>query len=187
MGGVDKSLMTLAGRPLLDHVLARIAPQVGRILINANGDPMRFGDRGLPVVPDGIENFAGPLAGVLAGLDWVAAHAPNAGWMLSVPADTPFLPTDLVARLWAALEVNAPEMVCAASGGRMHPVVALWPLAQREALRRALLEEGLRKVDHWTARYRLALVDFPVIPVDPFFNVNTPDDISEAERALAGR
>ena len=187
MGGGDKSLMTLAGRPMLEHVLARIEPQVGRILINANGDPARFDGWSLPVVPDGIEDFAGPLAGVLAGLDWVAAHAPNAGWMLSVPADTPFLPPDLVARLGAALESGQPDMACAASGGRVHHVVALWPLAERQALRRALLEEGLRKVECWTARYRLALAEFPVGAVDPFFNVNTPDDIAEAERALAGR
>jgi molybdopterin-guanine dinucleotide biosynthesis protein A len=187
MGGCDKSLMRLAGRPLLDHVLACLEPQVGHILINANGDPGRFAGRGLPVVADSIDDFAGPLAGVLAGLDWVAANLPEADWMLSVPADTPFLPPDLAARLRAALEIDGPEMVCAASGGRAHHVVALWPLAGREALRRALLDEGLRKVDRWTARFRVGLVDFPATPVDPFFNVNTPDDIAEAERALAGR
>ncbi|MEX2201064.1 MAG: molybdenum cofactor guanylyltransferase MobA [Dongiaceae bacterium] len=186
MGGRDKSLTMLAGRPLLDHVLARLEPQVGRIVINANGDPGRFAGRGLPVVADSIDDFAGPLAGVLAGLDWVAANVPEAGWMLSVPADTPFLPRDLAARLQAALESNAPELVCAASGGRVHHVVTLWPLAQREALRRALLDEGLRKVDHWTARFRVGLVDFTATPVDPFFNVNTPDDIADAERLLAG-
>jgi molybdenum cofactor guanylyltransferase len=187
MGGGDKCLLPLAGRPLLAHVLARIAPQVDCILLNANGDPMRFDAWDLPIVPDSIEGFAGPLAGVLAGLDWVAANRPAARWMISVPGDTPFLPEDLVVRLFAAMEAESADMACAASRRRTHPVVGLWPVAEREALRHALVVEDVRKVEDWTARRRLSVVEFPATPIDPFFNANTPEDIAAAERFIAAR
>jgi len=185
MGGGDKRLRTLGGRPILDHVIARLRPQLRRLLLNANGDPARFAAYGLPVAGDAVPDFAGPLAGVLAGLDWAAAHAPDCPWVASVPTDAPFLPRDLVARLLAAVAAAGAEMACAASAGRAHPVAGLWPVARRDDLRRALCDEAVRKVDVWTARYRLAVVEFPVGAVDPFFNANRPEDLAEAERLLA--
>lgn len=182
MGGGDKCLLPLAGRPLLAHILERIRPQVGALAINANGPAERFAAFGLPVVADSVAGFPGPLAGILAGLDWAAAAAPGAGWLVSLPSDAPFLPRDLVPRLLAAVAGDAADLACAASGGRSHPVVGLWPLRLREALRTALAAEGIRKVDRWTGRYRLATVAFPVAPVDPFFNANEPADLALAER-----
>jgi len=168
---------------LLAHILERLAPQVRRSLLNANGDPARFAAFGLPVAPDAVEGFAGPLAGVLTGLEWAAAQAPDCRWVASVPGDGPFLPRDLVARLLAAVEAGA-ELACVASGGNANPVVGLWPVALAAELRRALVEEGLRKVDLWTARHRLAVVDWPAAPLDPFFNANTPEDLATAARLL---
>lgn len=185
MGGGDKALLTLAGRSLLDRAIARARPQVDRLVLNANGDPARFAGCGLDIVADSVGGSAGPLAGVLAGLDHFAATLPAARWMASFPVDAPFFPADLVGRLAAAVASGAADMGCAASGGRAHPVFGLWPLAQREALRRALAEEGLRKVDAWTARFRLAIVDFPAGDwaegCDPFLNLNQPADLAAAE------
>ena len=185
MGGGDKGLRLIAGRPILDHVIERLRPQLGRLLLNANGDPARFAAYGLPVVGDSPPDFAGPLAGVLAGLEWTAREAPDCPLLLSAPTDAPFLPRDLVRRLWAGRESEGADIAMAASGGRTHPVVGLWPAALARALRHALVEEGLRKVDIWTARYRVAVVDFPIEAVDPFFNANRPEDLAEAERLVA--
>ena len=185
MGGGDKGLRLLAGRPILDHVIERLRPQLSRLLLNANGDPARFAAYGLPVVGDSPPDFAGPLAGVLAGLEWTAREAPDCPLLLSAPTDAPFLPRDLVQRLWAGRESEGADIAMAASGGRTHPVVGLWPAALAPALRHALVEEGLRKVDIWTARYRVAVVDFPIEAVDPFFNANRPEDLAEAERLVA--
>jgi molybdenum cofactor guanylyltransferase len=184
MGGGDKCLRELAGRPILWHIIDRIRPQVRGLLLNANGDPERFAEFGLPVVADSVPDFAGPLAGVLAGLDWATTHAPDAPWIMSVPTDAPFLPHDLARRLFAACDGHRAEMACAASEGRAHPVVGLWPVRLRHNLRRALEADGIRKVDEWTAQYRLATVEFPIDPVDPFFNTNRPEDLAEAERLL---
>jgi molybdenum cofactor guanylyltransferase len=184
MGGGDKSLRPLAGRPLLAHIIERARPQVAALALNANGDAARFAAFGLPVVADSVADFAGPLAGVLAGLDWAAESVPGCSHVASFAGDAPFLPHDLVARLAAAL-AQGNELACAASGGRSHPVFGLWPLALRNALRRALVEEGIRKVDVWTRRYALAAVDFAAIPLDPFFNANRPEDLAEAERLVA--
>lgn len=184
MGGGDKCLRLLAGKPILAHIVERARPQVAALALNANGDPARFAGFALPVVADSIPDFAGPLAGVLAGLDWAAASVPGASHVASFAGDAPFLPRDLVERLAAAVAAGN-ELAAAASAGRAHPVFGLWPLALRSALRRAMAEEGIRKVDQWTARFRLALVDFPAAPIDPFFNANRPDDLAEAER-LAG-
>src|SRR5262249_14469444 len=153
---------------------------------NANDDPARFAAYNLSVVADSVENFADPLAGVLADLDWTAANAPDCPWVASVPTDAPFLPADLVARLPEAADAGA-DMTCAASAGQSHPVVGLWPVRLREDLRHALTVEQIHKVDVWTARYRLATVDFPIVDIDPFFNTNRPEDLAEAERLLAGR
>ncbi len=180
MGGGNKCLRLLAGRPLLAHVIDCVRPQVGPLALNANGDPARFAEFGLPVLADVVGGQVEPLAGVLSGMEWAAA--PGCPWVATFATDAPLLPPDMVARLEAAVE--GADMACAASGGRAHPVLGLWPVRLRAALRRALVEEGVRKVDRWTGRYRLAEVEFPTAPFDPFFNANEPDDLAEAERLL---
>jgi molybdopterin-guanine dinucleotide biosynthesis protein A len=185
MGGGDKALRGLGGRTLLDHVIERLRPQVAVLVINANGDPARFAGFGLPVVADGVPDFAGPLAGVLAGLDWAIAHRPDLSHVASVASDAPFLPKDLVSRLVAALTEADADLACAASGGRTHPVFGLWPVRLREDLRDALAGDGIRKVDLWTARHKLVTVPFADRPVDPFFNANRPADLDTAAAILA--
>ena len=182
MGGGDKGLIALGGRPILEHVLERLEPQVDRIVINANGDPGRLAAYGFPVVADAIEGFAGPLAGVLAGMEWAERECPGSEWIVTAATDTPFFPRDLVRRLEQAVEADGADMACAASGGRHHPVFGLWPVALRADLEGAMAAEGVRKVDLWTARHRLAVAGFPAEPYDPFFNVNRPEDVAEAER-----
>ncbi len=184
MGGGDKCLRDLNGRPLLAHVADRMAPQVDRLILNANGDPDRFRDFDLPVVPDVIEGFAGPLAGVLTGMDWVRVNAPECPWLVTVPTDAPFVPTDLVDRLLAAVAEQDAQMACAVSGGRTHPVVGLWPVSLADDLRSAMTDEDMRKIDRWTARYTLAEVEWTTDPVDPFFNANRPDDLDTARALL---
>ena len=184
MGGGDKPLRTIAGRSLLDLVIERRRPQVSALVLNANGDPARFAAYGLPVVADGMADNPGPLAGILAGLDWAAEYCPDSPTVVSVPTDAPFLPVDLVHRMAARMEANGADLACAASGGQSHPVIGLWPVRLRDDLRRALIEEGVRKVDVWTARYRLATVPFSDRPIDPFFNANRPGDLKEAARLL---
>jgi molybdopterin-guanine dinucleotide biosynthesis protein A len=184
MGGGDKALRLVGGVALLERVIERLRPQVGAVVINANGDPARFAKFGAPVVPDSVPDFAGPLAGVLAGLDWTAAHHPDCLLVVSVASDAPFLPVDLVAQLAGELAGANAELACAASAGRAHPVFGLWPVGLREDLRRALVEEGIRKVDQWTARHRIVTVPFPNEPVDPFFNANRPEDLAIAEGLL---
>lgn len=183
MGGGDKPLRLLAGQPVLAHVLDRFAPQCAALLLNANGDPRRLEGYGLPVVADPVEGFAGPLAGILAALEWTAAHRPDVSYVVTVAGDCPFLPRDLVARLIAARRLENAGIALASSAGRTHPVVGLWPVALREALRQALVE-GLRKVFDWTGRHSAAIASWPAEPVDPFFNVNTPQDLLESERLL---
>ncbi|MFZ2004569.1 MAG: molybdenum cofactor guanylyltransferase MobA [Stellaceae bacterium] len=184
MGGGDKPLRLLGGRPLLDRVIERLRPQVSGLVLNANGDPARFASYGLPVVADSVPDFAGPLAGILAGLDWTAENRPDCPMIVSVATDAPFLPTDLVARLAEAMAAENADLACAASGGQAHPVIGLWPIRLRDDLRRAVVDEGIRKVDVWTARYRLAKAVFSDQPIDPFFNANRPDDLEEAARLL---
>lgn len=183
MGGGDKPLRLLGGRPMLDHALARLAPQVAAVVLNANGDPARFASYGLPVVADGLPDHPGPLAGILAALDWAAAERPDLPWLVSVPGDSPFIPRDLVARLHAAREEAGLPLACARSGGQAHPPIGLWPVTLREELRAALLA-GERKIDRWTARHGCAHADWPDRPVDPFFNANAPEDLATAERLL---
>lgn len=184
MGGGDKTLRMLAGKPILAHVIERAKPQVDALVLNANGDPQRFASFGLPVIADDIEGFAGPLAGVLAGLDWAAKHLPDAELVASFATDAPFLPRDLVRQLAVALEEGGFDLACAQSNGQSHPVFGLWQVGLRDDLR-AALKSGLRKVDQWTARYKLVEVEFLAEPVDPFFNANRPDDLAEAERLAA--
>ncbi len=184
MGGGDKCLRPLAGRTILARVIERARPQVAALMLNANGDPARFAAAALPVRADVVEGFAGPLAGVLTGMAWARECVPGARWLASFASDAPFLPRDLVARLLQALEAGRAEIACAASGGRSHPVFALWPVALMDDLRRALVEDRLRKVDAWTARYKLIEVGFACEPIDPFFNTNRPEDLAEAEALL---
>ena len=189
MGGGDKGLRLLGGIPLLDRVIERLRPQVDAIVLNANGDPTRFTRYALPIVADSVSGFAGPLAGVLAGLDLAASQRPDCPYIASVATDAPFLPSDLVARLADRRDAADADLACAASGGRPHPVFGLWPVRLREDLRRAMVEEGIRKVDLWTERHKLVTVSFADQPVDPFFNANRPEDFEAAEallRAAAG-
>jgi molybdopterin-guanine dinucleotide biosynthesis protein A len=180
MGGGDKPLAVLAGRPLLAHVIDRLRPQVARLALNANGDPARFASWGLPVIADSLPGFPGPLAGVLAGMDWAAAQGFEL--LVSAPGDTPFLPADLVTRLEAARIAAGTELACARSAGRAHPPVALWPVALREDLR-AALDAGEGKVSRWMGRHGCAEAEWPD---DPFFNANTPEDLLRAEALLRG-
>jgi molybdenum cofactor guanylyltransferase len=182
MGGGDKPMRQIGGRTILERVITRLAPQCDGLILNANGDPARFANFGLPVIADNVGNFPGPLAGILAALDWTAAVRPEVEWVLSAAADCPFLPRDLVARLHRARVDENAELAVAASGGQSHPVIGLWSVGLREQLRHALVVEDIRKIDRWTARYRLATVEWPVDPLDPFFNANTMDDIEAAER-----
>jgi len=182
MGGGDKALITIGGLTILDRVLARLRPACTGIILNANGDPARFARYGLPVIPDSVPDFAGPLAGILAGLDWAAAHAPEIEWVVSAPGDCPFPPHDLVSRLHEARQKAGTPLDCARSGDWRHPVVALWRVALRDDLRHALIDESLHKIEVWTARHGVAIAEWPTTPIDPFFNVNRPEDAAEAER-----
>jgi molybdenum cofactor guanylyltransferase len=182
MGGGDKGLRLLGGKSILRHVVERVVPQVGRVIVNANGDPGRFADLGLPVVPDSLPDFPGPLAGVLAGMEWARANAPDATHVATVAGDSPFVPRDLVARM--AAELPKAQLVSVRSAGQDYPIIGLWPVALAGELRKAMVEEAMRKVDRWTQRYRLAVVEFAADRVDPFFNANAPEDLDEAERLL---
>lgn len=185
MGGGDKCLRPLGGRPLLAHVVERLKPQVDRLALNANGDPARFAAFGLPVIADGVPDFAGPLAGVLAGMEWAAATLPEAHYIVTAPGDGPFLPSDLVRHLVRVLIAEDAGLAVAASAGQTYPVIGLWPVRLRDDLRHALTVERQHKVDAWTARHRRVVAEFPTQPVDPFFNANTPEQLAEAERLLA--
>lgn len=181
MGGGDKGLREIGGISILARVIATMRPQCEGLVLNANGDPARLAPFGLPVVPDDVPGFKGPLAGILAGLDWIAFHRPEVTSAVSVPTDTPFLPGDLVERLSRARVEEMAEIAVAASGGRSHPVVTLWPVAIRHDLRSALVEEDLRKMGAFAKRYKAAEVEWPAEPYDPFFNANEPADIATAD------
>jgi molybdopterin-guanine dinucleotide biosynthesis protein A len=184
MGGGDKCLRQLGGRSILARVIERARPQCTELILNANGDPGRFEGFGLPVVADGIAGFAGPLAGILAGLEWARTARPEIPWVVTIATDTPFFPTDLVSALLEAVEFAHADLACATSEGRAHPVFGLWPVRLADDLRTAMEEDGIRKVDTWTGRHRLIEVAFPTAPIDPFFNTNRPADLAEAERLL---
>jgi molybdopterin-guanine dinucleotide biosynthesis protein A len=185
LGGGDKALRTVGGSTVLSWLIGRMAPQVTRLILNANDDPRRFDGLGLPVVADSLPDHPGPLAGVLAALEWVALSEPDVEWVVTVPGDAPFLPRDLVQRLHAARRRDGARFACAASGGQAHPVAGLWPVAFRDELRRAVAEQGVRRVDAFTGLYPCPVVEWPTEPVDPFFNVNTPEDLAEAGRLVA--
>ncbi|WP_102109045.1 molybdenum cofactor guanylyltransferase MobA [Oceaniglobus roseus] len=180
MGGGDKGLLPLGHGTILSHVIARLAPQTAALALNANGDPARFAATGLPVLPDPVEGFVGPLGGVLAGLDWAAGQ--GATHIVTAAADTPFFPCDLVPRLLLAAETEGTPIALAATSEGRHPTFGLWPVALRDDLR-AALEGGLRKVVQWTDRHGAATAQFADAG-EPFFNVNTPGDLARAEEML---
>jgi molybdopterin-guanine dinucleotide biosynthesis protein A len=185
MGGVDKGLVALGGKSMLMHVVERLGPQCSALALSANGDRRRFAGLGVAVLADDPPGLLGPLAGILAGLDACLARIPRLTYVASLPADTPFAPLDFVGRLHAARRGGA-EIAIAASSGRRHHLAALWPADIAAELSRALRIEGLRKVESFAARYRLAVAEWPNDPVDPFFNVNTPGDLEAAEAMLRG-
>lgn len=185
MGGGDKGLQQLGGKPILQHILDRLQPQVEGVILNANGDAARFAEWNLPVAGDAVEGFVGPLAGVLAGLAWARANRADVTDIVTVPGDGPFLPRDLVARMATARTQAQADLACAVSAGQAYPVVGLWPVRLYDDLRRAVVEEDIRKVDRWTARHKLVQVEFAAQPVDPFFNANAPEDLAAAEDLLA--
>lgn len=182
MGGVNKALLEIGGQTVLERQLAATAHHRVR-LINANGDIRPFQPFDLPIVPDNISDYPGPLAGVLVCLDYLAKYHPEIPVLLSCATDAPFIPSDMAARLAAGRQAKKAELAQASSNGRRHPVFGLWPVSLRDDLRTALLQEGLRKIDHFSARYRTATVDFSGQP-DPFLNMNQPEDIAKAETAL---
>lgn len=185
MGGGDKSLLELDGKPVLHHIIGRIRPQVATLALNANGHLDRFAAFGLPVLPDTVPGFPGPLAGVLAGLEWVEAQ-PSHRTLMTVAGDTPFLPCDLAARLSDATRNDPQAIAVAGSGGREHPVFALWPAGISAPLR-AYLREGGRKVFDFVRSRPFVSVNFDYEEgMDPFFNINTPDDLAEAQRLMSG-
>jgi molybdenum cofactor guanylyltransferase len=185
MGGGDKSLRTIGQTPILHRVIERMESQCDELVLNANGDPTRFSDYHLPVIRDDLDGFQGPLAGILASLDWVATHRPDTTWVASIATDTPFIPRDLIKSLHKKMLESGSRLACAGSGGWVHPVIGLWPVELRGELRLALTQEGLRKIDLWTARYSVAVCEWPINSYDPFFNANTPDDLIEAESLIA--
>ncbi|MDX8496956.1 molybdenum cofactor guanylyltransferase MobA [Mesorhizobium sp. VK4C] len=188
MGGGDKPLLSLGKVRLIDHVAARLEPQVGTLALNANGDPARFAGTNLPVLADTMPGYAGPLAGILTGLEWAATNTACRS-LVSAAGDTPFFPGDLVYRLNAAAQERPGAIAVASSDGRLHPTFALWPLGLRDALRHFLVDEDNRRVSAFMERHGLVQVEFPMIEaegrrIDPFFNINTPDDLAEAKRLL---
>jgi len=185
MGGGDKPLRAIGGRTALERIIDRLTPQVRRLILNANADPRRFEGFRLPVVADDLPDNPGPLAGVLAALDWTSITEPGIAWVVTAPGDAPFIPRDLVSRLHAGRLRNDATLVCAASHNRSHPVIALWPVSIKDELRHAVADQGLRKIEAFTERYRRATVEWPAATIDPFFNVNTPGDLAEADLLIA--
>jgi len=183
MGGGDKCLQSLGGETLLARAIVRARPQVDSLILNAHGDPARFADFGVPVVPDVIDGFAGPLAGILTAMEWAHEHAPYHETVASFPTDAPFFPEELVETMLEARRQAGAVLACAASLGRTHPVFGIWPVAMRHDLRDAIAQ-GERKIDRWTEQYPIVTVEFSGVGVDPFFNANTPEDLAEAAGLL---
>ena len=176
MGGADKALLPLAGRPLIAHVTERLEPQVERLAISANGDPVRLAFLHLPVLPD--ETPQGPLSGILTALDWAAPQ--GATHVVSAPTDAPFLPPDLTPRLLLAGEATGTAL--ARSAGNDHPTFGLWPVALRDALRAFLASGANPRVRAFADAHHAARADFP--DDGAFRNLNTPQDLATAEALL---
>jgi molybdopterin-guanine dinucleotide biosynthesis protein A len=185
MGGVDKAFIKLGAETLLERAIARAKPQVHELVISANGDLSRFSAFGSVVIPDRIGGFLGPLAGILAGMEWMRANRPSTRWLATFACDCPFLPADMVKILIARAEAKNVSVAIAASAGRHHPVFAVWAAAIAGTSESVLNQEGLRKMDDWIARFPNVRVEFPIEPVDPFFNINAPEDLARAEALMA--
>lgn len=183
-GGGDKFLKKLNGKLLIDHVVDRLQLQTSELIINSNSDPILFKTQDLPVVPDSIQGFAGPLAGVLTGMEWVQKNKPEHQWIASFPSDSPFIPLNCVKKLQLCALKEKADIVCAASGGRTHPVCAIWRVSLARNLREAMLNEGIRRIDVWTSRHQLSSVNFPHEPYDSFFNINRPEDLARAKEII---
>lgn len=186
MGGGDKCLKMLGGASLLERAIARARSQVSELILNANGDSLRFKEYDLPVVPDVLSGFYGPLAGILTGMEWAKAHVPEARWIVTFATDAPFFPINMASVMMTALQNKEAQIACAESGGKAHPVFGVWPVNLASDLRTALVDEGLRKIDKWTSRYQLASVKFSKEGIDPFLNLNQPEDFTKARKLLAG-
>ena len=184
MGGGHKCLLSLDNSTLLQHVIKRALPQVDRLILNINEDTNLFDAVNLPLVKDSINGFAGPLAGVLAGMEWSLENSPESKWIVTFASDTPFFPVDLVKKFLSVVDKTGAELVCASSKGRSHPVFGLWPVSLWEHLQKAIMKEDMRRIDTWTSRYNLQTVDFVAGDRDPFFNVNRPEDLDEARKLL---
>ncbi len=184
LGNIDKALVKIDATTLLDRAITNLEKQCSQIIINANGNPDRFESTNKPIVADTIEGHAGPLAGVLAAMQWVQQNEPQTKWIATLPVDTPFAPDDFARKLLLETTKTNADMACTSSNGRHHPVVGLWPVDLADQLKQAMMKEDMRKVDLWTARYKLTIVDFEVGQYDPFFNINRPADIEKAEQIL---
>ncbi|MBT3989591.1 MAG: molybdenum cofactor guanylyltransferase MobA [Rhodospirillaceae bacterium] len=178
----DKFLKELDGKMLIEYVVERANFEVGNLIINSNSDASLFKAFDLPVVADSIKGYAGPLAGILTAMEWVRDHVPDCKWLVSFPSDAPFVPLGYVEKMLACAEREGAEIVCAASAGRTHPVCALWQVDLASDLRKAMVDEEMRKIDLWTQRYRLSVLEFSDQPHDPFFNINRPEDLELAEQ-----
>ncbi|MGA8436117.1 MAG: molybdenum cofactor guanylyltransferase MobA [Methyloceanibacter sp.] len=190
MGGGDKCLLPLAGKPMLTRIIDRLSPQVSDLVLNANGDVSRFAAFGLPIVEDRLGGQIGPLAGVHAGIEWAVANRPGSRFVITGATDTPFFPTDLVARFLASLEGGEPKLLVARSEEGVHPVFGLWPVSLAPAIETSLTG-GMRKVQAWVREHQAEEIFFPSREmggrkIDPFFNLNRPEELAEAEALLGG-
>jgi len=181
MGNRDKSFLPLANKPLFEHVLGRFSPQCSSVIISCNGHNEQLSSYHLPIIKDSLDGFLGPLAGLLASMEWVQQHQPETQWIATVPVDTPFLPTNLVASLYQSIHDNHSTIACATSNQRTHPVIGLWPVKLLSELRIALTEQDIRQVGLWTSHYKVSHPDFSNQTIDPFFNINCHEDLIEAE------
>jgi molybdenum cofactor guanylyltransferase len=184
MGGGDKCLKILGGKTLLSYAIDAATPQVSQLILNANGDSSRFVEFKLPVVPDVVDGAQGPLAGVLTGMEWASRNVTNCEWVVTFPTDAPFFPNDLVERMLEKVHNKNADMACARSNERTHPVFALWPIKLAGDLRRAMLEENLRKIDKWTEKFNVINVNWSTDIIDPFFNINCAEDLEQAKEFL---
>ena len=184
MSNQNKCFIPLNGKPLFEYVLEKLSPQCDTILINSNEQNERLAAYQFPIVKDSLEGFLGPLAGILSAMEWAKQHKPESKWILTVPVDTPFLPDDLLSKLYQSVQTTHSELACACSLGRTHPVIGLWPISLVDDLRLSLTKEGMRKIDLWTSRYKISQQDFNNDNLDPFFNINCNEDLIEAESLL---
>jgi len=183
LGGGDKPLRTLGGKPILQWIIERIQPQVQFLAISANGDPSRFSTYALPILPDQSPDL-GPMSGILASLEWCKRTTPDTSHVLTLSGDTPFIPLDLVHRLSSAPDIGTSDIITASSAGHPHPTIAFWPVGAIEPIKSALSEHKNRRVSDWLSIFTAHAVEWDIQPIDPFFNINTPDDLEEAERRI---